>query len=839
MADTILGGDWTVTYLSENRQKRLSYTGSGTVYSTNAVYSALADHMDELNQMDDGTVMSAQTGTEYTIGIIDPGDTDPWFVDATSVEYLSGGALTTNGWERVEASNTGFVRMAVSWASGTPLDSTDIGKTITMTTDGDTGTIVDVNVSGTTAELWIRPATDAIGNSFNNAPTAGGAWTITGGNAPTTPVQDAAALTGELLWANIYNTGLATLQVETHQYIEQELNLLTAYKDTSDWWGDGQIDVLVQVKEPGAVGTGSSVIDFGFIRVLARQYSTTNTWFQVDLSAGGRNPIPLSSGFDLDNTTGYRQFTGSGGSGTFDVANWIFVGATWATATKRGKLTNVAGTTGVPILDYYVLGDPLTDFVVSDSIKEYTGVATGDGVCTAGTPSNVGPANLGTPPVITYGYVSTEDIDEDGTPEDYAINIDVNQNTLADMWEYLKYVTRRGETGDVDAGSQTIEGQFYRGLERNFVYSAQAGSFTKGDTIYFYDGSDVLQARGTLGAIEDAGATGELLIYEYITVGADADITKCCEVNPWNATNSVTIDSFSVITPIQKNAFGDFAGGTFFGAEGVVLTDYITSEANSFQLKDNQGTVRKVPSKISLTIGNTRLGDKVSVFRLNGAVIEKARYTMDATQGAANSEIIKVDPAIINDEPGKATGGVVKIVDVSGEIEDRYRFASWGTDEFALAALSGTATGGSISSLVYGTGGFTAGVKVGDIVYNSTEGAYGYVVSVDNDTTLTMTNTGSDLPVTDWNGDAFKVNGTVRAYTTSDTVYVPLIDAYETIGSEGSPGSEGASITFVSGFSVRVRARNAGVILPYEADATISATDFSNNVIRTADTIYN
>ena len=119
MSDTILAGDWTVYYLNENRQKRLEYSGAGTVYTVNQVYSALQDHFDELNQMDDGTPMSAQTPTEYTIGKIDPGDTEPWFLDQTSTEFLSNGAVQTSGWDRVEATNVGIIRMAIDW-TGTP-----------------------------------------------------------------------------------------------------------------------------------------------------------------------------------------------------------------------------------------------------------------------------------------------------------------------------------------------------------------------------------------------------------------------------------------------------------------------------------------------------------------------------------------------------------------------------------------------------------------------------------------------------------------------------------------------------------------------------------------------
>jgi hypothetical protein len=65
MSSSILGGDFTVYYEAENRQKRVVWSGSASGTRTvNELYSALQDLFDELSQMDDGTPMSAQTPSE-------------------------------------------------------------------------------------------------------------------------------------------------------------------------------------------------------------------------------------------------------------------------------------------------------------------------------------------------------------------------------------------------------------------------------------------------------------------------------------------------------------------------------------------------------------------------------------------------------------------------------------------------------------------------------------------------------------------------------------------------------------------------------------------------------
>src|SRR4030042_6989002 len=128
MSDTVLSTRWKVFYSAENRQKRIQRDTSVTPTVTdtvNSLYSALQDLFDELTQMDDGVPMSAQTPTEYTIGIIDPGDKDPWFIDRTTVEHLTGGALKTSSWDRVTGTNTGIVK--INYTQTVALIPSDIG----------------------------------------------------------------------------------------------------------------------------------------------------------------------------------------------------------------------------------------------------------------------------------------------------------------------------------------------------------------------------------------------------------------------------------------------------------------------------------------------------------------------------------------------------------------------------------------------------------------------------------------------------------------------------------------------------------------------------------------
>lgn len=83
--------------------------------------------------------------------------------------------------------------VAMAYTASVALVSGDKGLPIVMTTDGDTGTILDFTAS----TIWIGTDGTA-GNSFDNSPTSGGAFTITGGTGAGT--QDSAATSVSNLW---------------------------------------------------------------------------------------------------------------------------------------------------------------------------------------------------------------------------------------------------------------------------------------------------------------------------------------------------------------------------------------------------------------------------------------------------------------------------------------------------------------------------------------------------------------------------------------------------------------------------------------------------------------
>lgn len=813
MSDTILSGDFTVYYGAENRQKRITWSGSNTGTRTvNELYSALQNLFDELTQMDDGVPMSAQTPTEYTIGIIDSGDKDPWFIDRTTVEHLTGGALKTASWERTEGSNVGIVKVT---CNNTSIVSGDIGLDITHA-DGDSGTLLDVKGTGAGSILWIRPDSHASANNFDS--TSG---TLTC-NGHTATQSAAAASAGESLWSNIYTLG--TIESNTHIYINQNGSNLTAYKDTTDWWGDGHIDILVNVKELGVE------TDEGYLTVLARQYSKSYSYYIVDLTNGGRNPIPLQTGNDLDNQTGYKQISFDGGNGATLVAGDVLSVSGTARAVVTSVSSGAAAATGT--FEYYLIGDPITDFSNNDAVTASTSGKTFD---ISGTSSDYGPAALASAPTITHGGLTTGgsyDIDENGTPENYSIVIDCNSNGLDDVYEYCKYTTRRGETGTTDTDG--LQGQFYIGSDYRLTYSGSiTGTLADGDTV-------TQETSGATGTIVNINTTDKIITLRncrgtFATHATTHTLTG-------SQAGTVEIDgTATAVTPIAAAPFGTFAGGKFFCAPGVVLTGYVTADANNFQLVDDTGTVRVAPTKATITVSNTRAGDKIAVFRLTGSggEINKSEYNATVQSQAATTAVM--GSSITLDTPGKSTGGTIRLVDTSANAEYRLRYSSYTSATFTLAYTNvASADSGTTTTNITETGIGTAS-RVGDLVLNVTRSnAVSYVTAIVDADNVTI----SPAIASQTTGDNIKFNCLPVATTTSpqDTWYVPFIDTYETTGTSGTPGSESVTITHSTSDSdiyIRVRARNAGNILPFEQDSSVvGANPTTVSVIRSADTIF-
>jgi hypothetical protein len=664
--------NWTVYYADDAGGDNTGYkqirwnndalpptTNTNTV---NELYSALADlfSIADQNNANDTIPIIAVTPTVYEIGSFDAGDLEPWFMDPESIKHLTGGSLETNNWTRVEGAtandgNSGIVKVAYT-VSTTQFVNNDIGRTVNHNA-GSTGTLLWFDTA--TNEAWIRPTNSTSTHNW----TMGGTnvITVTGGTGSVT--QSAAPETNERLWSNAYTIG--TIADNTRLYVYQNFSQIT------NFWGDGHIDRLFLVND----GFSAGLIDSGLLTIFARQYNQLYDHFTADVSGGGANPVPLSTSSDINNTTGYSLANCSAGSGTFTEGEVIGNNATQSSATALGVITNVAGTGADPDLTVYYIGD-LTPFTGSDTVFSYETSAQAD----VDTVSDTGPANPPFAVTINFGSDS-QDVDGDSINEPYDVSINLGGNTVADFYEYTKYITKQGYTTDLDPNAdQTVAGESYLAagdIKINFDNETVA-NFSEGETVTATGG-----ISGVITSLVDNGSDGTMVIRD--TRGTFADNTHIT-----GGTSNAEADVNGTptnITPSKTAPFGTFAGGTFFGARGVYITGVHANDANNYQLIDSNGVSRTPPASVSIVVNGLVSGDRVSVFRANDAdnSINKTYLASDASANitASTSWTVDASTPIPLDTP---SSGTIRLRDNSAKSEERRAYTSWSGLVFTLSS---------------------------------------------------------------------------------------------------------------------------------------------------------
>jgi hypothetical protein len=827
--------------------------GTNYTYTMNELYSAMQNLQDEPDTVDDGTAFFADTPVEYTIGKIDAGDNDPFYITFALMQRITGGSLRTNGWAHVNGTNTGIV--IVKGTQGSPvMDSGDIGLTVTGSVDG-SGTLLEVISDGTDEYLVIRPDDATTGNEFNGT---AGAQVITstgGGDFDQTVAQT----TGDMIWANLYSIG--TIDPNVHLYLYQGDRLTTddsnrvydINDDTKDFWGNGHFDICVPIKEYDSATW--AVIDAGYARVFARKGGDLFSSFEVSTSitSGGRNPIPLQTSLDLD--AGYSSELGRGhGTQVISFSGAVAAGPfvngeiiTGGTSGGRGilDLTNSTVTSGGELVYWPIAEDDAAgNFGGSLTALQSGEVVTGESganVTTDGAPANDGPASAAwftsaTAPTITFANAQV-DIDNDGNDENWGITVDCNANPLTEVYQWLKYICGYGQGagGVIITAEPGVEGEEYEGATAYFGYSAISGTIAEGESVTQQN----TLATGVI--ISHDTATPQVVLLRSTrgvfnnsdTIDADDDADN---FTPDEAGNF----AFTAAAPL-----GTFAGGTFFGARGVVLTDYLAADENSFILTDIEGNSRQRPTSITITVTNlsgnaeTEIdADLVTIYYLTGSGGDIDKDTMLCDGG----ETVGSTTLDVDDIPTwvPAAGRLV-LVDVDAANQEYViGYTSWNgtTDQFTLDSLTpANLTAGTDEDTLVSTTDELDGLTRGDIVVNDTRGAVQYVTDVQ-----AGTNTVNCYPPITGQvaADTIYINTTPDiTVSASDLVFVPIMHRYATGASE-----QVALIYPGSTVYFRTKVRNTrevdlvnGPIKPYSSDGETSGTDQSIPVVRTIDTI--
>lgn len=529
MSISLLGGDITVYFSADTGgDKQIKWTGGTTVNDTrtlNELYTAIQDLFDNNtggigDYMQYGSPIKAITPRVYEFGRIETNDDDPWFIDQTTIEHLTGGSIQTLGWSR-NATYRGIVRVPIQ--NTFTIVAGDVGNTITSSA-ADSGKLLYVEQSSYGNALWIRPDSTAASNNFDSATST---LTCNGHTA----TQTSAATTGNNLWVNIYTVG--SIESTEEIIVGQRLTANAQPTILTRYWRTGLIDRMFLQTLQG------TKFDNGQFFLYQKTENKLYDYYSIQTS-DGRNVAPITSSIDLNNTTDVTS------------ANGITV-------------TFASSSSGI-----------------------------------------------------------TADIDQNSTSEFYGIQINCNGQTLQYVYQYIQYYISITAGIETFSGTNSLLRKTYVGPELYLQYTSLAGSLTAGDTVI----GGTSSARATIIAVDPTNkkillqnVRGTFSPSETLTTSASASIS--------------TISNITSITPNKQAPFGMFAGGRFFAARGVVLTNVAGSDINNYQTQDFDGNIIYPPSLVSFSLTGLKNGTEVRIHKTSDN--SQVAGVEDITNGSATS----------------------------------------------------------------------------------------------------------------------------------------------------------------------------------------------------------
>lgn len=138
-------------------------------------------------------------------------------------------------------------------------------------------------------------------------------------------------------------------------------------------------------------------------------------------------------------------------------------------------------------------------------------------------------------------------------------------------------------------------------------------------------------------------------------------------------------------TPTKAAPFGTFAGGKFFGAQGIYLINIPSADASNYEVIDNGGTRRVPPTFVNVSVTGLVSGDRVAVFRTSSGAIDKGMFTA-ATGNTSGNGTFVVQESLPADLP---SSGYIRVVHSATQTEQRYNYTGYNPSTKTFT-LSGT-----------------------------------------------------------------------------------------------------------------------------------------------------
>jgi hypothetical protein len=275
---SLLGGDFEILFDDETvganavagmRMVRRAAGASTTVYTSRALYSAVADEADAFQAMGFRNPMLPTTPNAYTMENF-------YFLPRSTTEFLKEGTFTcdwTNG-ILPDTNGNGIIRKP--YTDTTPFVTGDIGRQVTESASGDTGTLLDFEEEPDgTLILWIRP--DVSGPGGDEFDSTTGTISVTGDTGTGSGVPIAGQTDGVTKYTAIQAIGSVPTATEVY-IVQNRIKLANAadYTGFQFWATDptvslGIVSVLIRTRT-ARISTGHQQHDWLLGRGMEHWY---------------------------------------------------------------------------------------------------------------------------------------------------------------------------------------------------------------------------------------------------------------------------------------------------------------------------------------------------------------------------------------------------------------------------------------------------------------------------------------------------------------------------------------------------------------------------------------
>lgn len=370
-------------------------------------------------------------------------------------------------------------------------------------------------------------------------------------------------------------------------------------------------------------------------------------------------------------------------------------------------------------------------------------------------------ATVNTPAVVatwdqftnaSVGFDNTQDIDNNGTPEEYYSRWDIGGGTtpaaptINNLYEYTKYVQRRGTASTLYG----LGGDLFRGITHQIPYTTLAGgNFAEGTLL------DIGAVTGAAMVLADDN-TDTLWIQ---LLKLSTPLTG----NPTLTQGAVTATATSasiVARSVSPTFIGQSTGSAIIGAYGVGIasgdlkaTDKLTDLANA---------VITPPNNVQFSVGGLVIGeDRVLVAPRTGAAINTTQMTTATLLNGAAVTSIQMTAPIPTDTPAS---GTIRVINDQG-FHVLLTYTSFTGDTFTINAynFSGVDENDSVTA---GNGAYITYI---DKLATGTSESFTVVYSADRDLFVRVRDGGTS-PIKTFETSAVlgDAGGSVTAIRTSD-----------------------------------------------------------------------